>query len=89
MTLEDVSGYIIRSILHFSKATSYFLSSSYFTTKCMSSAWNLHEDKFVKLGLPRNDVFFSAQKMNELSNCIRDRFNIKQSDFVVLYAPTF
>lgn len=55
----------------------------------MSSAWNLHEDKFVKLGLPRNDVFFSAQKMNELSNCIRDRFNIKQSDFVVLYAPTF
>ena len=78
-----------RSILHFSKATSYFLSSSYSTTKCMSSAWNLHEDKFVKLGLPRNDVFFSAQKMNELSNCIRDRFNIKQSDFVVLYAPTF
>lgn len=78
-----------RSILHFSKSTSYFLSSSYSTTKCMSSAWNLHEDKFVKLGLPRNDVFFSAQKMNELSNCIRDRFNIKQSDFVVLYAPTF
>ena len=34
-------------------------------------------------------MFFSAQKMNELSNCIRDRFNIKQSDFVVLYAPTF
>ena len=25
----------------------------------------------------------------KLSNCIRDRFNIKQSDFVVLYAPTF
>ena len=62
MTLEDVSGYIIDQFCISLKATSYFLSSSYSTTKCMSSAWNLHEDKFVKLGLPRNDVFFSAQK---------------------------
>ena len=77
MTLEDVSGYIIDQFCISLRLLLFFYHRACSTTKCMSSAWNLHEDKFVKLGLPRNDVFFSAQKMNELSNCIRDRFNIK------------
>lgn len=78
-----------RSILAESKATTYFLSSSEATTDCMSSAWRLPKSKFFKSGLPRNDVFFHPQQMRDRSEYTRWKLNIGESDFVILYAPTY
>lgn len=45
--------------------------------------------KYLKIGMPRNDIFFNNDKMILASNRVRSTFKISEDDFVVLYAPTW
>lgn len=44
---------------------------------------------FLKFGMPRNDVFFSKSKMQELKQKVFNRYHISAEQKIILYAPTF
>lgn len=68
--------------------TSYYLSSSELFTKYnIREAYN-YEGEVLETGLPRNDLFFDAEKTALIGQKVRDYFNI-QDKVVVLYAPTY
>lgn len=72
------------------KHTDYYISSSRKFTEVMSSSTGIPESKFIEIGMPRNDVFFSSA---EEKNCIREKivslYNIPKNSFIVLFAPTY
>ena len=72
-----------------SKSTTYYLAAAEMTMKFLSSAWGLSQEKCIRSGLPRNDIFFHPKEMNDKSRYVRERLNIEDQDFVILYAPTF
>jgi CDP-glycerol glycerophosphotransferase len=79
------SDRIIRDIR--SKMISMIISPCADFTRHFSKAWNAPEDRFIRIGTPRNDLFFSntdSQKRKVLSY-----FNIQGTAKLVLYAPTF
>ena len=78
-----------KSLNLISQSTTYYLAAAEAAMKGMSSAWGLPLEKCIQSGLPRNDIFFHPQKMEERLIHLRNALRIEQSDFVVLYAPTF
>jgi CDP-glycerol glycerophosphotransferase len=67
--------------------TSIIISPCADFTCHFSKAWNTPEDKFIRIGTPRNDLFFTntdSQKRKVLSY-----FNIQGTVKLVLYAPTY
>lgn len=45
--------------------------------------------KFLSIGMPRNDIFFKANKINNITKKIKEKYNINNTTNIVLYAPTF
>lgn len=71
------------------KSTTYFLAAAEMTMKFLGSAWGISQEKFVRSGLPRNDIFFHHREMSNKSRYVRGMLNIGDQDFVILYAPTY
>lgn len=71
------------------KITDIYVSSSKKFTEIQSKDEFLPEDKFVPIGMPRNDALFNPEKVKMMSERARKFFNLKEDDFVVLYAPTY
>lgn len=44
---------------------------------------------FLRIGMPRNDIFFDKVLYEERSSVIRNHYSIDKNSYVVLYAPTF
>lgn len=65
----------------------YFLSGSDLATQQYTKAMSVPIDKFLKVGLPRNDILF--QDHFEIKNKICNQFNIDKECKIVLYAPTY
>lgn len=78
-----------RSIRHVARSTTYFLSAAQAATKGMCSAWRLSERQAIASGLPRNDVFFHFNRMEECASHVRKQLGIEKEYFIVLYAPTY
>lgn len=70
------------------KQTTRFLSSSQVFTDIMSISLNYPKDKFLPIGMPRNDILFSL-KNKEFEEKIKDKIGLGKNDHVVLYAPTY
>lgn len=49
----------------------------------------LEENKFIKIGMPRCDMFFNHDLVKDNSNKVRSYFGIKEKTYIVLYAPTY
>jgi CDP-glycerol glycerophosphotransferase len=79
------SDRIIRDIRN--TMISMIISPCAYFTRHLSKAWNTPEDKFIHIGTPRNDIFFTnidSQKRKVISY-----FNIHGTAKLVLYAPTY
>lgn len=53
-----------------------------------SRAYLVPDDKFICCGLPRNDIFFTSDKV-EIETKVRKYFGIPWDNKILLYAPTF
>lgn len=67
----------------------YFISSCKMFTEVMSKTEYVDEKKFLPIGMPRNDVFFDKDKITANSRKVRLKYNLKENDYVILYAPTY
>lgn len=47
------------------------------------------KNKYVSLGLPKNDYYFNKEKVKETNIRIRRKLNISEKDYVIQYAPTW
>ena len=45
--------------------------------------------KFLPYGMPRNDMFFDNEKLEDIFNKIYNLYNIDKTKKIILYAPTF
>lgn len=72
------------------KNTDFYISSSKIFTQVMSNSTGIGEDKFLKIGMPRNDIFFENQiEQNKIKQKVKDFYKIPNENLIVLYAPTF
>ena len=70
------------------KETDYFLTNSVFDEDVFSkSFWP--DVKHMKVGHPRNDLFFDEAKVKEVKEKVYAHYGIKEGVKTVLYAPTF
>lgn len=65
----------------------YFLSGSSMATDQHSSAMSVAKEKFLNIGLPRNDVMFKDHEM--IKDKVYNSFGLDHSAKIVLYAPTY
>lgn len=69
------------------KETSYFISSSRIFTEVMAETMRMPKEKFIEIGMPRNDIFFTdySDKIQKVKNF----YNIPSDSKILLYAPTY
>lgn len=72
-----------------SAQTSLFVSSSRLFTEVMSSSIDMPEEKFLSIGMPRNDMFFSRQLVADARKRVVRRYGLDEDNFLILYAPTY
>lgn len=65
----------------------FFLSGSQMATDQHSSAMSVAKQKFLNIGLPRNDVLF--QNHTVIKEKVYKRFGLDGDTQIVLYAPTY
>ena len=69
------------------KENNHYIVSAYDKYKIyMSEDWKVSEDKYLKTGLPRNDIIFSGNTFKEK---VAKYFDIAYEIKIILYAPTF
>jgi CDP-glycerol glycerophosphotransferase len=69
------------------KQTSWFISSSVKFIEITSKGKGVPPEKFLKCGMPRNDIFFNDY--SEIGRNIRSKYNILPNQSILLYAPTY
>lgn len=69
--------------------TSYFISSCEVFTNVMTKSNYIEINKYLPIGMPRNDVFFRDESIKVNCEKIRRKYNLAEYDFIVLYAPTY
>lgn len=70
------------------KMTDLMISGSkFFTNLCHRSFW--YNGEVLESGCARNDIFFNKEACDAYYRKIRDYYKFKQTDKILLYAPTF
>jgi CDP-glycerol glycerophosphotransferase len=67
--------------------TKYVISSCNRFSCIYVKEWDIPVNKFLPFGMPRNDIFFSDNRLQREK--VIDYFGIKKTVKIVLYAPTF
>ena len=70
-----------------SKMVSYVISSCEKFTEVHSGIWNIAQDIFLPIGMPRNDILFFSD--NRIKNKVYKYYNLNAEKRIVLYAPTY
>lgn len=86
---EKCNWYNRLNLKRTSQSTTYFLSSSEVFTEAAPKSFLIPSEKILPIGMPRNDIFFNQQQMEEANRKVRSLYNIPVESFIVLYAPTF
>ena len=68
-------------------AVKYVISSCEKFTEVSSKVWTIPPEKFLPIGMPRNDIFFNLQ--DNIAKKVKDQFCIEYEKKIVLYAPTY
>ena len=63
--------------------------SSKEVAKHYATAFDMEEEKIYSTGIPRTDIFFSKDAIEEAKSRVYERFPALKNKRVVLYAPTF
>ena len=88
-TEMQFSFFIEKAVRYSSDNTDFFISS------CRKFSEVIHEDlyipnnRFLNIGMPRNDIFFDRERMRVLSAMVKQKLNISVEKSLVLYAPTY
>ena len=72
-----------------SSQTSIFVSSSELFTEVMSFSIDMPKEKFLPIGMPRNDIFFSRKSLEAARKRVVQQYEINESCYIILYAPTY
>lgn len=86
---ENVNGTSNKELKIMAKQTRYFLSSSHEFTKIMIPSTMVEEHKFLRIGMPRNDVFFNPFLMEQKTYNAQKILKLDTKSKVVLFAPTY
>jgi CDP-glycerol glycerophosphotransferase len=65
----------------------YVISSCEKFTDVSSKVWAIQKEKFLPIGMPRNDILFNMP--DSLRKKVKDYFRLRDDKKIVLYAPTF
>jgi CDP-glycerol glycerophosphotransferase len=65
----------------------YVISACEKFTVATSRVWIVPLEKFLSIGMPRNDILFNVPDL--VIRKVKDHFNLKNNKKIVLYAPTF
>ncbi len=80
---------LYKSLRYYEKHLSYFVSSNAKFTELVKIADLIPEEKILPIGMPRNDIFFNKEYINDIYFRVRNSLKIPDKSFVVLYAPTY
>lgn len=78
-----------KSLCYMSKHINYFVSSSEKFTNLMAGARYIDKNKFLPIGMPRNDLFFNNEEIRKINISVRKKIGVEENDFIVLFAPTY
>ena len=71
-----------------SRICDLMVSGCDFQTKLLKeSFW--YKGEILEKGIPRSDIFFHHEKFADIRKKVCEKYGIKESDKIVLYAPTF
>lgn len=85
----EVNGTDVYALGVAAEQTDYFISSNTLFSENVARTLMLGREKILDIGLPRNDVFFHPEKLQRIRSKVREKYGVKEEDFLVLYAPTF
>ncbi|MDR0443429.1 MAG: CDP-glycerol glycerophosphotransferase family protein [Treponema sp.] len=68
------------------KQTSFVISSCRKFTECFSKDWITPAEKFLPIGMPRNDILFTDCSFKKK---IAEHYKLNQKQKIILYAPTY
>jgi putative glycero-phosphotransferase len=69
------------------KKTSYFLSSNKYFSNVVNSSLLISYNKFLNIGLPRNDIFF--KDYSNIAKKVKNHYKIDENKKIIMYAPTY
>ena len=69
------------------KKTSYFLSSNKYCSNVVNSSLLISYNKFLNIGLPRNDIFF--KDYSNIAKKVKNHYKIDENKKIIMYAPTY
>ena len=81
-----LTGYYIR--MQQQGADLYLSSSSEFTKGTLREAFG-YKGEVLEAGMPRNDIFFDAEKADKVAGRLRGELDIPADTKLALYAPTY
>lgn len=88
--LNVITDYPLRVLYKLSSGClNGMISSSEKFTQISIDAFSISKDLFLNFGMPRNDIFFYENTKNDAAVKVKKRFNIKDKDLIILYAPTW
>lgn len=69
--------------------TTYFLASSKKFSDVMTESYFISKEKYLRVGMPRNDIFFNLSKIDITKKKVRKLLKLSEQAFIILYAPTY
>jgi CDP-glycerol glycerophosphotransferase len=69
------------------KMVKHVISSCEKFTEVSSKVWAIPSEKFLPIGMPRNDILFNLP--DTVTKKVREQFCLENEKKIVLYAPTF
>ena len=80
-------GYIKNAILDSKKADLMICGNKFSKETIERAFW--YNGKIIMTGTPKMDTYFDDQKKKNIRLKMREKYNIKDNEKVILYAPTF
>lgn len=77
------------SLRHMSNSLTWFVSSSKAFTENMARYYLVPEEKFLPVGMPRNDRLFQRSEYEACSERVKKELGLNNAIRLVLYTPTF
>lgn len=84
---QNINGTSYKELSIIAKQTTFFVSSSQKFTDIMIPSTLLPKNKFLNIGMPRNDIF--TQLGQEDIFKIREHLRVPDNSKIVLFAPTY
>lgn len=67
--------------------TDYFISSCAKCTFFYAKAFGISQEKFLEIGMPRNDIFFEEHQ--EIEEKVRQFYHLTKETSILIFAPSF